>query len=156
VSTRSASATAHVDAPPHEVFPRLTQHDATRFYPRSGVLPAVVAVRDQTGGWDAAGQTRTLVLSDGGTVRETLRVVTEPLFAYDLSDFTGVFGVLVAGARSEWRVVAEGEGSSIAWTYAFTSKPGWGLVLAAIVSLAWAPYMRKVLPPIAASTLTTA
>jgi hypothetical protein len=152
VSTHSASATAHVAAPPHEVFPRLTQHDATRFYPKSGVLPAVVDVRAQTGGWDAAGQTRTVVMSDGSSFTETLRVVTEPLFAYELTEFTGFFGMLVDHARSEWRVVADADGSSIAWTYAFTSKPGRGLFVAAIVRLAWAGYMRKVLPAIAAST----
>lgn len=152
MSTHSASATAHVAAPPSTVFPRLTQHDATKFYPKSGALPAVVEVRHQTGGWDAAGQTRTVVMSDGGTFTETLRVVTEPLFAYDLTQFTGFFGALVDHARSEWRVVAEGDGSSIAWTYAFTSKPGRGLLVAAIVRLAWAGYMRKVLPAIAAST----
>ena len=152
MSTHSASATAYVAAPPREVFPRLTQHDATRFYPRSGVLPAVVEVRDQTGGWDVAGQTRTLVLSDGSSLTETLRVVTEPVFAYDLTDFTGLFGALVQGARAEWRVVAEGDGTSIAWTYAFTSKPGRGALVAAIVRLAWAGYMRQVLPAIAAST----
>jgi len=152
VSTHSASASAHVAAPPSDVFRRLTQHDATRFYPRSGVLPAVVEVRDQTGGWDAAGQTRTVVMSDGGTFTETLRVVTEPVFAYDLTEFTGFFGVLVARARSEWRVTADGDGSTIDWTYAFTAKPGRGLLVAAIVRLAWAGYMRTVLPPIAAST----
>jgi hypothetical protein len=152
VSTHSASASAHVAAPPSSVFPRLTQHDATKFYPKSGVLPAVVEVRDQTGGWDAAGQTRTLVLSDGGSLTETLRSADEPLFAYDLTDFTGLFGLIVDHARSEWRVVADGSGSSIAWTYAFTSKRGWGWVVGAILRLAWAPYMRKVLPPIAAST----
>jgi len=152
VSTHSASATAHVAAPPHVVFPRLTQHDATRFYPKSGVLPAVVEVRAQTGGWDAAGQTRTVVMSDGSSFTETLRVVTEPLFAYDLTGFTGFFGLLVDHARSEWRVVDDGDGSSIAWTYAFTSKPGRGLFVAAIVRLAWAGYMRRVLPAIASST----
>lgn len=152
MSTRSASATAYVAAPPHVVFSRLTQHDATKFYPGSAVLPAVIEVRDQTGGWDAAGQTRTLVLSDGGTLTETLRVVTEPLFAYDLSHVTGLFGALVAGARSEWQVVAAGEGSTIAWTYAFTARPGRGLLVAAFVRFAWARYMRSVLPPIAAST----
>ena len=152
MSTHSASASAHVAAPPSDVFPRLTQHDATRFYPKSGVLPAVVEVRDQTGGWDAAGQTRTVVMSDGGTFTETLRVVTEPVFAYDLTEFTGFFGLLVARARSEWRVAADGEGTTISWTYAFTSKPGGGLLVAAIVRLAWAGYMRTVLPPIAAST----
>jgi hypothetical protein len=109
-------------------------------------------VHDQTGAWDAAGQTRLLELSDGGSVTETLRIVAPPVFAYDLSAFTGLFGALVAGARSEWRVVARGPGSSIEWTYTFDAKPGWGLVVAAIVRFAWAPYMRAVLPAIAAST----
>jgi hypothetical protein len=138
------------------VFPRLTQHDPTKFYPKAGVLPAVVEVRDQRGGWDAVGQTRTLVLSDGGTVVETLRSAEAPRFAYDLTRFTGLFGILVANARSEWTVVADdddGERSTIEWRYSFTSRPGRGLVIAAIVRLAWAPYMRRVLPAIAASTV---
>jgi hypothetical protein len=116
------------------------------------VLPGVVEVRDQHGAWDAVGQTRTLVLSDGGTVKETLRVVAPPLFAYDLSAFTGFFGRLVASGRSEWRVADDAAGSVIGWTYTFTAKPGWGFAVAAIMRLAWAPYMRKVLPAIAAST----
>ncbi len=143
-------------ASPHLVFSRLLAHDPARFYPKSGVLPGVVAVRDQTGRWDAVGQTRTLVLSDGGTVKENLRVVAPPLFAYELSTFTGFFGTLVAGGRSEWRVEPHGQGSSITWTYEFTAKPGWALVVATILRLAWASYMRRVLPAIAASTATSA
>lgn len=150
MSTRSASAAAHVAAPPSVVFPRLREHDPARFYPKWGILPAVVEVRDQTGAWDAAGQTRTIVLSDGGTLVETLVSADEPLFSYDLSRFTGLFGRLVAGGHSEWRVTAEGEGSTIAWTYSFTSLPGRGAIVAAIVRLAWGPYMRRVLPLIAA------
>ena len=156
MSTHSASATASVGARASKVFKRLTQHDPTKFYPKSGVLPAVVEVRDQTGGWDAAGQTRTIVLSDGGTLVETLRSVEAPLFAYDLTRFTGLFGLLVANARSEWTVLADdddGERSTIVWRYSFTSRPGRGLLIAAIVRLAWAPYMRQVLPAIAASTV---
>ncbi len=152
MSTHSASASAHVAAPVDVVFPRLRAHDPTRFYPRSGVLPAVVEVRGQTGAWDAAGQTRTLVLSDGGTLVETLSSADAPLFAYELSRFTGLFGRLVAGGRSEWRVAAEGEGSSIAWTYSFTALPGRGALVAAIVRVAWGPYMRQVLPAIAGWT----
>lgn len=113
------------------------------------MLPGVVEVRDQTGAWDAVGQTRILVLSDGGTVTETLRVATPPLFAYDLSAFTGFFGRLVASGRSEWRVDEHPEGSTIEWTYTFTAKAGWGLAVVAIMRLAWAPYMRRVLPAIA-------
>lgn len=127
------------------------------FYPKAGVLPAVVEVRDQKGGWDAAGQTRTIVLSDGGTVLETLRSAEAPRFVYDLTHFTGLFGLLVANAHSEW-VVTAGDGdaaktTSIVWTYAFTSKPWRGFLIAPIVRLAWAPYMRRVLPAIAAWTV---
>jgi hypothetical protein len=49
-------------------------------------------------------------------------------------------------------VTGVGSGSTIAWTYSFTAKPGWGAALALIVRFAWAPYMRTVLPPIAAFT----
>ena len=157
MSTHSASATAYVDAPASRVFPRLTQHDPTKFYPKSGLLPAVVEVRDQTGGWDAAGQTRTIVLSDGGSILETLGSAHPPLFSYDLTRFTGLFGILVAKAHSEWTVADADDGgagrSTIAWTYSFTSRPGRGFVIAAIVRLAWGPYMRRVLPAIAASTV---
>jgi hypothetical protein len=141
---------------PQVVFPRLLAHDPARFYPKSGVLPGVVGVGDQTGAWDAVGQTRTLALSDGGTVKETLTVVAPPEFAYDLSTFTGFFGHLVASGRSQWRVDPHGEGSTITWTYSFTAKPGWALVVATILRLAWAPYMRRVLPAIAASAVPPA
>jgi hypothetical protein len=145
-----------VGAAPDTVFHRLTQHDPARFYPRWGILPAVVGVRDQTGAWDAVGQTRVLVLSDGSTVRETLTVVEEPRFAYDHTDFTGVIGRIVAGGHSEWRVTAAGAGAAIEWTYAFAPKPGWSVAVAALVRLAWGPYMRRVLPAIAAFTAGTA
>lgn len=152
MSISSASASAVVAAPPEDVFPRLRAHDPTRFYPRSGLLPAVDEVRDATGPWDAPGRSRTLVLSDGGTVRETLTSAEAPLFAYDLTAFTGFFGAIVARGRSEWRVHGVGAGSTIAWTYSFTARPGCGVLVAAIVRLAWAPYMRRVLPAIAAAT----
>jgi hypothetical protein len=114
-------------------------------------VPAVLEVRNQTGEWDAPGQTRQLMLSDGGWVIEHTKVV-EPsaLFAYELTDFQKVFGVLVEFARAEWVYSPEGDGTRIRWTYTFHARRGAGLALTAIVRLAWAPYMRRVLPGIAA------
>lgn len=153
MSTYSASAVATVDAPASRVFPRLLDHDPVSFYPRWWALPGVVEVRDQSGVWNARGRTRRLVLSDGGTVLETIRrVEAAELFVYELSDFTGFFGLLVASGRAEWRVSARDAGSTIDWTYAFTARPGRGFLVAAIVRLFWAGYMRRVLPPIAAWT----
>jgi len=123
--------------------------DPTKFYPKYGPLPAVIAVRNQTGPWDAVGQTRQLMLSDGGWVVEHIRELDhERFFAYELTDFQKLFGRLVEGARAEWTYTTVAGGTSIRWSYAFHPKKGAGPLVAAIVKLAWAPYMRRVLPGI--------
>ncbi|MEO6533894.1 MAG: SRPBCC family protein [Pseudolysinimonas sp.] len=127
-------------------FDVLTRIDPSRFYPRFGVIPAVVAVTDQTGNWDAVGQTRTLHLSDGSTVVETTTDVQRPgFFAYELTDFTKVFGPLVDHARAEWRFEAADEGTRVTWNYTFFGRPGRGWIVGLIVRLAWAAYMRRVI-----------
>lgn len=124
--------------------------DPTRFYPKSGLLPAVVEVRNQTGSWDTVGRTRQLMLSDGGHVIETITDAASPTyFAYELSDFQKLFGVLVTGARAEWRFERVEGGTVIRWTYTFFGKPGRGWIVGLIVKLLWSDYMKKVLPPIA-------
>ena len=146
----SATAVAMADATPKQAYDISGPLDPTAFYPRSGALPAVVEVRGQTGPWDTVGQTRTLALSDGGHVVETITDTDSPTyFAYELSDFQKLFGVLVTGARAEWRFEREAGGTSIRWTYTFFGKPGRGWIVAAIVTLLWGPYMSRVLPPIA-------
>ncbi|MCU1411957.1 MAG: hypothetical protein JWR04_2664 [Rhodoglobus sp.] len=146
----SATAVAMAAATPKEAYEISGPLDPARFYPKSGALPAVVGVRDQSGTWDAVGRTRRLELSDGGHVIETITDTDSPTyFAYELSDFQKLFGALVTGARAEWRFDREAEGTSIRWTYTFFGKPGRGWIVSLIVRLLWAPYMRKVLPPIA-------
>lgn len=145
----SATAVAHVT--PKDAWAISGPLDPTLYYPRFGPLPAVVGVRDQSGPWDAVGQTRRLLLSDGGHVVETITDADSPTyFAYELSDFQRVLGKLVTGARAEWRFGKDVDGTSIDWTYTFFPRRGRHAVVAAIVALFWAPYMRRVLPPIAA------
>ena len=128
------------------------QTSPAEFYPEFGALPAVVRVHGQPPTWDAAGFTRTLELSDGGSVVETI-AVSDPgvSFVYDLHDFRRLFGWLVSGARAEWTFASEGATTRIRWSYAFHPRPGRGLVVDAIVLLLWAPYMRRVLPTIVAA-----
>lgn len=143
----SAKAEGFAPAKPDRTFAILTQSDPVRFYPRYGLLPAVVEVRDQTGGWDAPGQSRTLILGDGSTVVERLRVVDAPRrFAYQLTDFTGFFGELVAFADAEWDFDASIEGTRIRWTYTFHAQPKRGWVVRLIVRVLWSRYMKRVLP----------
>jgi hypothetical protein len=143
----TARAEGFAPANPDRTFAIVTPSDPTRFFPKYGPLPAVVAVRDQTGAWDAAGQSRTLELSDGSTIVERLTVVESPRrFAYRLSDFTGRFGSLVAFAESDWDFDASVEGTRIRWNYSFHAQPKRGWIVRLIVRLFWAPYMKKVLP----------
>jgi hypothetical protein len=143
----TARAEGFATAKPDRAFAILTKSDPTRFYPKYGPLPAVVAVEDQTGAWDAPGQSRTLELSDGSTVVERLTDVTSPRrFAYRLSDFTGTFGGLVAFAEAEWDFVPVVEGTRIRWRYSFHAQPKRGWIVRLIVRVFWTRYMRKVLP----------
>ena len=99
----SAQATAVAQTTPKRAWEISGPLDPTKYYPKFGPLPAVVGVRDQTGTWDTVGQSRTLLLSDGSSVVETITDADSPTyFAYELSNFTGLFGRLVAGARAEW------------------------------------------------------
>ena len=53
---------------------------------RYAALPPITQVIDQSGEWEHAGQTRTLVLSDGGTLLERLVAVEAPdRFDYELT-----------------------------------------------------------------------
>ncbi|HTE62257.1 MAG TPA: SRPBCC family protein [Solirubrobacteraceae bacterium] len=143
----SARAEGFAPAKPDRTFAIVTPSDPTRFYPRSGPLPAVVSVRAQTGAWDAAGQSRTLELGDGSTVVERLTEVDAPRrFAYRLGDFSGRFGSLVAFAEAEWDFDASVEGTRIRWTYTFHAQPKRGWVVRLIVVLFWGRYMNRVLP----------
>jgi hypothetical protein len=143
----TARAEGFAPATPDRTFAIVTQGDPTRFYPKHGPLPAVVAVRNQTGAWDAVGQSRTLELSDGSTVVERLTIVDAPRrFAYRLSDFTGRFGSLVAFAEADWDFDASVQGTRIRWSYSFHAQPKRGWVVRLIVRLFWAGYMKKVLP----------
>ncbi len=143
----SSTTTGIAPADPARTFDILTPSDPVRFYPRSGIIPATQRVEGQTGAWDAPGQTRVLHLSDGSSVRETTKVVESPsFFAYELTDFTKAFGPIVDHARAEWRFDAVDGGTLITWTYTFFARPGRGWLVALIVHLAWAGYMRKVMP----------
>ncbi|CAO1652456.1 SRPBCC family protein [Salinibacterium sp. NYA9b] len=146
----TATAQARTRASARQAYDYSGPIDPAQFYPRFGPLPAVVTVLEQSGTWDAVGHTRRLVLSDGGHVVETITNADSPeLFAYELSDFQKLFGLLVSGARAEWRFDDRSTGSRIRWSYTFFAKPGRSWIVWLIIRLWWGRYMRRVLPPIA-------
>ncbi|ARC56972.1 hypothetical protein AS850_07755 [Frondihabitans sp. 762G35] len=149
--TANAVAEGYVEAPLDTAWAVGTPMTPVGYYPKYGPLPAVVGVRDQTGPWDAVGQTRQLLLSDGSSVIEHLKQIEKhATFVYELTDFTKILGRLVSGGRAVWVYRAEGSGTTIRWSYSFFARPGMGLPTMLIVRLFWAPYMRRVLPGILA------
>jgi hypothetical protein len=154
MNARGSAAVAELTAraSPIQTWSIATPLTPVGYYPKSGLLPAVIEVRDQTGSWDKPGQTRQLMLSDGGWVIEhTTDVEPDGFFAYDLTDFQRVFKRLVDHARAEWTFTAVDGGTNIHWSYTFFPlNAGARLVLALIVRLLWGPYMKKVLPRIVA------
>jgi len=141
-----AQVQAIAPADPARTFDVLTPSDPTRFYPSFRVIPAVVSVTGQTGAWDAVGQTRTLHLSDGSSVLETTTDVERPgFFAYELTDFTRVFGPLRRSRAAEWHFEPAEGGTRITWSYTFFGRRGRGWIVALIVRAAWAAYMRRVI-----------
>lgn len=125
--------------------------DPTKFFPGYGPIPGVTAVHNQSGSWDTVARTRQLELADGGHVIEEITDADSPqFFAYDLSDFQRLFGVLVAGARAEWRFAELDNGTEIRWTYSFYALQGRGWIVALIVKMFWGPYMRRVISSLSA------
>lgn len=154
MATRSARSAVEgvAQASPEIAWDVALQTPPTVFYPRFGPLPAVIEVKDSPPTWDRVGFTRTLLLSDGSSVKEH---ITESdrgnFFGYDLTDFQKLFGLLVSGARAEWTFTPEAGATRIRWTYAFHPLPGRAVIVRLIVALFWAPYMRRVLPAIIAA-----
>lgn len=135
--------------------------DLTKILRGYGPLPAVAAVVDQRGGWDEAGQSRTVRLADGSQMREELTLVEAPHhFAYRIDGFTGPFRHLVREMRGGWWFDAlpvnagEAPRSRARWRYEFECTAGWShLASLPIVRFLWTPYMARAL---AAATAITA
>ena len=113
-----------------------------------GPLPAVIGIRDQTGAWDAVGQTRKVLLSDGNSTQEKLTSYEHPnYFSYTVSEFSGFLGCLVSSANGEWWFSSISSNKTyIKWSYAFKAKHVYlVLILWFITSILWRNYMIKAL-----------
>ena len=151
VKSCSASVQADIAAPQTMVFEHIMPVDLTSIFTGYGPLPAVVGTRDQTGAWDAAGQTRTVIMSDGSSAQEQLAAYEYPnYFSYTVNNFTGVFRAFVTSARGEWWFGPEpgirGEVTHIKWGYVFNARSSFSLpIVWFLTKILWKGYMSKVL-----------
>ena len=108
-------------------------------------MPGVTNTTDTTGPWDTPGSTRSVHLTDGNTVRETVTTATAPdYFAYRLTEFSNpMIKMVCREARGQWWFTDRDNGLYAKWTYTAeaTNLLGW-FVLFPVIKLLWHRYME--------------
>jgi len=137
-----------INAPIARVFEIAAGMDPRALIRNHGLLPGIIETLGHDAPWSAVGQKRRHVLSDKSSISEMLTAFNlNTTFAYDLTDFTGVFAALVRDARAEWHFTKLGQAKTqIDWTYFFQSTNAIAEpLLWFIVKLLWPGYLRAAL-----------
>lgn len=109
-----------------------------------GPIPPIKETRDQTGNWDAVGQSRTVVLVGGGSMREQLTRFDPPhSFSYSLSDVRGPLSPLVKHVEGEWVFAPAGSGTTVTWRWTIHSRSGLTAPLLPVFGRLWKGYARQ-------------
>jgi hypothetical protein len=125
------------------------------FSRRYVLLPPVKEVRGQDGVWGQVGQSRTVVTTDGGTMRELLTDVDAPhSFSYRLSDISGPLRPLVDSIDGRWEFAMKGTGTLITWRWILHPK-GLGARFMPPITLMWRGYARQALELLSEYLLAT-
>jgi hypothetical protein len=111
-----------------------------------GPIPPVKAVRDQTGDWITVGESRTLKLAGGGSVREELVRIDSPAsFAYRLTNIKGPMAALVGEVEGEWSFSRAGTGTKVTWRWTVYPRSALSVPALPAFGRLWRGYARKVL-----------
>lgn len=120
-----------------------------------GIIPPIKEVRDQVGGWDAVGQTRTILMVGGGRVHERLTSVDAPRsFGYTLSDISGPLATLVRSVDGVWSFAPAGTGTRVTWQWTLHPKSSASAPLLPVFGKMWQGYARVVLEKLSAQLVT--
>ena len=116
------------------------------FTRRYAAFPAVSAVEDQPDDWGTVGQTRSIVLSDGGRLRETLTAVDRPdRFSYLLDEIAGPLRHFVHTVDGEWTIAPEDGGARIGWAWTFYPKASPARLTTSVIGRMWRGYADRAL-----------
>jgi hypothetical protein len=111
-----------------------------------GPIPPVKDVRGQTGDWDAVGQSRTVVLTGGGSMREELTHFDPPnSFEYTLTDIKGPMAPLVGRVDGEWRFDPVGTGTKVTWRWTIHPRSALSAPALPVFGRLWSGYARQAL-----------
>lgn len=116
------------------------------FVRRFGAFPPVMETKDQEGRWDSVGQSRTLVLGDGGSVRETVTSIDRPHgFEYLLDDIHGKLRPFVTRVDGAWTAIAEDDGVRIGWAWTMHPTGPPGRLTMNVIGRMWQGYADRAL-----------
>ena len=116
-----------------------------------GPIGPIKDVRDQTGEWDTAGQTRVVMLTPSGSFHEELTSLDPPhSFGYALTGITGPLGLLVGRADGQWRFAASGDATEVTWRWNIHPRSALAALLLPALGLLWKGYARKSLETLSA------
>ena len=79
-------------------------------------FPAVREVTEEPDDWGTVGQTRTIRLADGGSLRQTITSVDRPHgYAYVLDDIHGRLRPFVRSIEGVWSITPKDGGVDVGW-----------------------------------------
>jgi hypothetical protein len=136
-----------IPVPAPEAFHRTLPAPLPEIFKRwHGPFPPVKEVREQTGAWDAVGQTRTVVLAGGGSTREELTRVDPPqAFGYRLTEITGPMALVVDHVLGEWIFTPAAGGTEVTWRWDIHSKSPLTSWLLPLFGRMWKGYAQQAL-----------
>ena len=116
-----------------------------------GPIGPIKEVRDQTGDWDAAGQTRVVMLTPSGSFHEELTSLDPPhSFSYALTGITGPLGLLAGRADGQWVFTASGSATTVTWRWNIHARSALTAPLLPVLGRLWKGYARKSLETLSA------
>ena len=117
------------------------------FKHRHLVMPPIARVSGQEGVWgESVGQTRTIHLADGGSVKETLVESDRPTqSSYTITELQGPLKLLVSQAEGRWTFAPSGSGTVVTWAWTLHPTNAVTARLLPVIGVFWHGYAKKAL-----------
>jgi hypothetical protein len=147
MSGHRVEATRLVAVEPTQAFDRLMAARLSEIFShRYAAFPPVREVTDEPDDWGAVGHTRTILLTDGSRLRETLTSVDRPHgYAYVLDDLHGPLRPFVRTVDGAWSVTPEGTGARIGWAWTLHAKASPARLTMNVIGRMWKGYADRAL-----------
>lgn len=121
-----------------------------------GPIPPIKAVLNQVGEWASTGQTRTVTLVGGGSMREELTHVDPPRsFGYTLTDVKGPMSALISHIEGQWSFAAVGTGTEVTWGWTVHPRSALAAPALPVFARLWHGYARKAMDELSAQLVPT-